>query len=197
MNIDNIVTKIAADAKEQAAQTLRSAEERARDLEQKAEVRLEKQREEARRATSAEAEQLRERMLRMAALQEKKDALVMKREVVDQAFDAALQRLMDMPREDARKLSLSLLLESAQGDEAFLFGPGDEDLYDGAFLQSANEALKAAGKAGTLHYEPQRLAKRGGFVLRRAGMQMEMTWEMVLRVRRDALEADVANMLFT
>lgn len=196
MNIDSIVAKIASDAKAQAAQTLRTAEERARTLEQKAEDRQEKQREQARRDASMEAQQLRERMERMAALQEKKDTLVMKREVIDQAFDLARARLRDMPREDARRLSLSLLLESAQGDEEFLFGPGDEDLYDADFLQSANAALVAAGKKGALVYSAERLPQRGGFVLRRAGMQMEMTWDMLLRVRRDALEADVAAVLF-
>ena len=120
----------------------------------------------------------------------------MKREVIDQTFQQALTRMAEMSREDAQKLSLSLLLSDAQGDEEILFGSGDEGIYDAAFLAQANEALLKAGKQGGLTYAQERLPARGGFVLRRGGMQMEMTWEMLLRVRRDTLEAEVANLLF-
>lgn len=196
MNIDTIVAKIEAEAREQSSKALENARARARLMERDAQAASEKAREAALEAASREAALLKERMLRMASLEDKKQNLSMKREVIEEAFARAFSKMEQMPRAEAQALSLALLLEDAQGDEQIVFGSGDETIYDAAFLAQANEALKAKGKRGALSYAPDRLPKRGGFVLRRAGMQMEMTWDMVLRVRRDALEADVAAVLF-
>lgn len=196
MNIEPIVRKIAEGADAAASQTLQNARERAQVLEGELERQHAAARQQAQVDNQKEAALLRERMLRMAALQSKKDDLAMKRQLIDEAFERALAKLYAMPREAAQALSLSLLQESAQGDEILLFGPGDEGVYDADFLARANAALLAAGKPGGLRYGQERLSKRGGFVLRRGGMQMEMTWDAVLSVRRDGLEAEVAALLF-
>lgn len=196
MNIDTIVARIAEESREQAAGQLDAARARAQDIERGTGEEIEAQRKQAAIDAKDEAALLRERMLRMASLEDKKETLVMKREVVDQAFDKALARMNAMPAEEARALSQSLILADAQGDEEILFGAGDEAVYDDAFLSQANAALVQAGKQGSLSYGKDRLPQKGGFVLRRGGMQMEMTWEMLLKARRDTLEADVANLLF-
>lgn len=196
MNIDTIVARIAEESREQAAAQLDAARARAKDIERRTGEEIEAQRKQTAADAKEEAALLRERMLRMASLEDRKETLVMKREVVDQAFAKALARLDSMPKDEAQALSLSLILADAQGDEEILFGPGDEPVYDDAFLAQANAALTQSGKQGKLSCAADRLPGKGGFVLRRGGMQMEMTWEMLLKARRDTLEADVANLLF-
>lgn len=196
MNIDTIVTKITDEARAAASQTLDNARTMTQAIAQEGERDSQSAQDELLAEAKAEIARMRERMQRTAALALRRDDLVMKRQVIDDAFAKAFAKLEGMPAQQAQDLSLSLLLQYAQGDEQILFGAGDEGIYDEAFLARANEALQKAGKTGALTYSPQRAPHRGGFLLRRAGMHMEMTWEAILSAERAGLEAEVAQALF-
>jgi V/A-type H+-transporting ATPase subunit E len=196
MNIDAILERIGEDARQFAARVLDTARENAEKLRVQADEELARAREEARRDAERDAAELRDRMLRMAALEARKDTLAMKREMIDEAFAQALDALRALPQDKARRLHIQLLLEAAGGGEQLAVAEKDAALFDESFFVEANAALEAAGRVGGLRLSPEHRALDGGFVLEQGGMEIDCTYASVLRTRRAALEAEVAAALF-
>jgi V/A-type H+-transporting ATPase subunit E len=140
--------------------------------------------------------ELRDRMLRMAELDQRKELLAMKREVIDQAFNRAIARMQDMELPMARTYIEGLLLESAEGDEQIIISGQDEAIYDAAFLKSVNEKLALSGRLGKLSLSPERRDIRGGFVLTCGGVEINCAFDAVIGQRRALLELPTANALF-
>ena len=64
------------------------------------------------------------------------------------------------------------------------------------FFARANQAMREAGRPGNLQLAAERRSLGGGFVLEQGGMEINCSYESVLRTRRAALEAEVAAVLF-
>jgi len=196
MNIDAIIQKIQDDAQQYGAQTLEDAREKAAQLCARAEAERARNREAVQNDAHAEAGEVRNRMLRMAALDARKEMLAVKRELIDQAFAKALEAMRAMQSEQAQGFHIRLLLEVALGTEKLEIAEGDEPLFDAAFFTKANAAMEKVGRTGALTLSPNRRALGGGFVLEQEGMEINCTYESVLRTRRAGLEAEVAAALF-
>ena len=195
MNAEAITAKILEDARAQAASTLSEAQRKADALRQQGEAAIERKKEESEKQADDQATQLRERMLRMAELDQKKALLTVKRQVIDQAFEDALARMTGMSGEQKRGYIQKLVLASAQGGEELIPSNEDRALFDEAFMARLNDSLKKAGKAPvTLKGESRPLG--GGFVLKQGGLEINCAFRAVLGQARSALEAEVAGVLF-
>ena len=150
MKVDAITEKILEDARQSAAQTLREANERAQETQRRSEAEIVKKRDQAMDEARRECVGLRDRMLRMAELDERKNLLSMKRQVIDQAFEDALKRMRAMDEASARAYLKRLILESAQGGEQIITDSADRKLYSEAFLAELNAELKKRGGSGAL-----------------------------------------------
>ena len=133
-------------------------------------------------------------MLRMAELDQRKALLAAKRAVMDEAFDLALEKMIAMPAAQARAYNLKLLCTLARGGDQLVVGTPAPAWLDDSFLEEANRALEQAG--GGLTLSPDQPALKGGFVLRREGMELNCSYEALLKTRRLALEGEVAGILF-
>lgn len=191
MKADAIVNRILEDARAQAGETIQEARRRAEQMRESNEEQLEQRREAAMADARRECEQLRDRMLRMAQLERRKDMLAMKREVVKLAFDDALRRLRSMPAEQARAFMGEQIAQAAQGGEEVIVDAADAAVFDAAFVQSV---AQKTGKALTLSKQTREMG--GGVLLSRAGMEVNLTYPAILAERRGALEAEVAGVLF-
>lgn len=195
MNAEAITTKILEDARAQAAMTLSEAKHRADTLRRQGEAAIEQKKQESEKQADTQASQLRERMLRMAELDQKKALLTVKRQVIDQAFEDALKRMTGMTDEQKRGYIHNLVLESAQGGEELIPSSEDKALFDQTFIAKLNDSLQKAGKAPiTLKDESRPLG--GGFVLKQGGLEINCAFRAVLGQARSALEAEVAAVLF-
>lgn len=195
MNAQPILDKILADAREAASQTLKDANQKAGELRKQSEKILAAQRSEVTRRAQKDAAEQEERMLRMAQLEARKALLAKKRALIDDAFVKALASLHAMPAADARAYHLSLIAKEAQGGEELFVGMPTPAWYDDAFLAEANALLKKAGKAPIVKgAETQPV--NGGFLLKKDGLELNCTYEALLKTRRVALEGEVAAMLF-
>ena len=191
MKADAIYNRILEDARRDAAKMIEDANARVETLREKNEDLIEEKRGQAVAAARLECEEMRDRMLRMAELERRKSALRMKREVIDLAFRDALERLRAMPADDARAFMEKLIVRACEGGEELVADRADKDVFDQAFVDRVNKLLAS----------PIRLSKDtcdlgGGALLRRPGMEVNLSYEAVLHERRPALEAVVAAMLF-
>lgn len=196
MNADAITSKILEDARQSASQTLKEADERADKLHEQSEHSLAQGRSDAMEQARRDCADLRDRMMRMAELDQRKELLAMKRTVIDTAFDFALKRMQEMPADKARAFMEKTLVSLASGDEGVIVSKGDEKVFDEGFVAHVNELLKKAGKRGALKYTGEVRDAGGGILLRRGGMEINITYPAVLSEKRAELEAEVAGILF-
>jgi len=196
MNIDAILEKIAEDARHNAESLVTAARDKAGAIQAAFEDAQKHRQESAVDQAHHEAEQQRDRMLRMAGLEARKRLLELKRVQIDQAFELALNKMLSMPKAQAQAFHLKLLVSNAQGNETLFIAQEDASLFDDSFMEHANQALVNAGKPGTLNISKQYRPLRGGFVLLRNGMEANCSYDSLLRAARNQLEGEVASILF-
>ena len=124
------------------------------------------------------------------------DGYGLSRHLIDRAFEDALSKMRAMDEERARAYVKRLLLESAQGGEEIVVSPADGKLYSQAFLAEVNAELEKRGASGALTLSGEKRPMAGGFVLKRQGVEINCSYEAILRESRASLEAQVASMLF-
>lgn len=196
MNAQAILAKIDEEAREAAATLLREAGERAEAIRAASEERIAKSKEQTLSQAKAEAAALEQRMYRMAQLDERKHLLAAKRQLIDKAFQSALAKMENMPMQTARAFLLSLVKESASGQETLVIGAKHDAWYNPDFLEEANQALIALGKPGQLTAAPEKRTGCTGFLLASSGMEINCTFEALLEAKRLEMEAEVAAILF-
>ena len=194
MDVQGILQKIESDAREAASQALLDAQKRADGIRAQGEAQVNAQKAAMEARIQGDQAEMAGRMLRMAELEDKKAQLAVKRQVMDGAFDLAIQQLRQLPEEKKRAFFREQLLSAAKGDEEVLVGREDSGWFTDAFLTDVNAALTKAGKPGGL--------TRGGpvegcgFELRRGGEAQRCTFESLVEGCRMDLEGDVARILF-
>lgn len=195
MTVDPIVARILADAKAEAEQLLADARAKAEEKRLAQQAELENNNRQALKRAGEEARLQHERMLRMAMLEERKRDLAMKREVIQTAFDQALEHLQNLPAEQARAFMHRILMD-AHGDEQIVIDPSSEPVFTPAFLQQLNAALREAGKPGALTLSDERRNIGAGCILLSGGVESNCTFAAILKEKRAALESTIAEVLF-
>lgn len=195
MNAQGILTRIENDAREAAAGILRDAQRRADEMRALSDEKIEKARAAAQDQARRDAAALDDRMQRMARLDARKELLAAKRVVLEEAFEAALEKMTAMPDQDARAFGMTLLLSAASGNETVIADSGSA-WCDARFLEAANAKLREQGKQGALTLSMETRKLGGGFVLERNGMQINCSYQAALEGRRMDIEAEIAALLF-
>ena len=137
LNTDSIREKILGDARHNAAQLISDADVRAQKARAASETRISDARAQSQRDVEAQADEMRDRMLRMAELDMRKALLATKRQAIDEAFDRALERMRAMDTATAREFVMRQLLENAGGTESIVFDARDEKVYTPCLLYTS------------------------------------------------------------
>ncbi len=195
MDAKAIVDKILEDSRSAASSMLVDAQKKASALKADLEARLEKQKSSVLLRANTDGDLMRERMLRMAELENKKEVLSSKRIVMDKVFENALSKFKTEQKEKLYPFFLSMVKEYAQGDENFLLGKENNAWFTQDFLNEANEQLKALSKKGALTLSNESI-DGVGFALEKSGTLINCTVDALIEQERMNLETDVAKILF-
>lgn len=224
--LDKITARIAADAQAQADAILSEGKAQARAITQSWE---EKARAESRAILAQGERAAKERLERldsMAQMEGCRLLLSAKQEMLSQAFDAALEKLLSLPQEEYVELLAKLCVKaSSTGREELIFSPADKAKIGTKVAARANELLAKAvapklpeaatqGKLGavleTTVNTVTAIAKgtamltvadetrdiRGGFILVGDGVEVNCAFDVLVRLSRPELERQVAQLLF-
>ena len=132
-----------------------------------------------------------ERLKSAAELEARKTVLAAKQEIVDAAYERALEKLCAARGEEKVALLSGLLLRaSVSGTEEAVFSAADR--ADGA--KAVARANAEGGKALTLSAESAPI--RGGFLLRSRNVEVNCAFETLVRARRTETAVAVAKLLF-
>lgn len=175
------IDRILSEARDEAARITASyraqADEEARDLEAKNE--------------KAAAEQ-EERLVSAAQMKARKVQLAAKQEMVEKAYVQALDKLCAMPQEQYVSVLANLLVEaSSNGKEEAVFSKEDRERVGKAAVAKANEL---SGKQLRLSEETQPI--RGGFILKDKNVEVNCTFETLVRLQKAETAGAVVKTLF-
>ena len=195
--IDRIKEQIIENARADAERIIAEAEDKAHALKEKKAEEAEIIKRRFLEESSLKAQERKRRMLTAANLEMKKDVLAVKQEMIDRVFEETLNVIEQMPVAEYRGVIADMLIDAVvSGDETVIFSERDQDRLDAGFLAGVNIKLKEQGKKGELKLAPERGHFRSGFVLVSGGLELNNTFESIIRMRRNELEAEIAEILF-
>jgi V/A-type H+-transporting ATPase subunit E len=126
----------------------------------------------------------------------KQSILQTKQELINSVMDRALKRLQEMPSVQYRELLIDLITQVAGGNQELVLGTSDEEKLGKDFESQLNQELISKGKSGKVNLSYSEEVRGGGFIIRKGGIAANMTFPALLRVVRDELEIEIAQMLF-
>ncbi len=146
----------------------------------------------------SEAADIKDRKKTLASLENRKSILAAKQQEVNKVFDTALFEVRELEDLDYDSLIEELVLaEVKTGEEELIFNPEDKKKFGKKFVKTLNEKLEADDKNANLSLSDETRDICGGVILKEEGVENNNSFEALLAMRRDDLEAEVAGILFS
>ena len=201
--IEKITGQIDADVQKEIDAALDQARAQVREIEDRYASQAEAQAEAIRRKGEQDAALRQERLVDVAKLEARKTLLAAKQDMVGQAFDLALKKLLELPDQEYIALLAKLAVAASRtGREQVIFSQKDRSRYGKQAVTMANEMLakkagpRAAESAGMLTLAEEARPMAGGLILRDGRVETNCSFEVLIHLQRDALSAEVARALF-
>lgn len=201
--IEKITGQIDADVQKEIDAALDQARAQAQEIEARYASQAEAQAEAIRRKGEQDAALRQERLVDVARLEARKTLLAAKQDMVGQAFDLALKKLLELPDQEYIALLAKLAVAASRtGREQVIFSQKDRSRYGKQAVTMANEMLakkagpRAAESAGMLTLAEKARPMAGGLILRDGRVETNCSFEVLIHLQRDALSAEVARALF-
>lgn len=194
-NIESLTSKILEDSEIKAKALIEEAKQEEKNI-------LDKKKREAEIESKIiidkadlEAKIRAERVISNAEIQVRNMKLEAKQIVLDRVFTEALERLSVISKDDTLEfIKKSLLSSDIQGNEELILG---ENVASDDFVGKINSYLKELGKKGELKLSAEKRNIKGGYILAKNGIEINYTFEALVKLMRDELEAEVAGILFS
>lgn len=190
--IEKITQRIASDAQAEVDRILGDARDEAGRI--AANYRAQADAEAAELAAKNEkaAAEREERLVSAAQMEARKVQLAAKQEMVEKAYIQALDKLCALPEEQYVAILADLLVKaSSNGKEEAVFSQEDRERVGEAAVAKANEL---SGKQLRLSEETQPI--RGGFILKDKNVEVNCTFETLVRLQKAETAGAVAQKLF-
>lgn len=150
-----------------------------------------------------------------ARLEARKLHLKTKQEMIDAAFSKALEMLTLLPEDEYISVLAKLAAESSiSGDEEIVLSPDDRAAYGKQVVAEANRILKSKKEkdetssikklgrqllsqlSGGLTLSDETRSISGGVILLKDKMEINATFDTLIRLSREKLSVEVAQILF-
>ena len=195
MEAKEVVEKILSDAKAEAEKIKKQAEGKEAAEQAKLGEQLDKYKKQTEALAQKAGKDKKLHLLAAARMDIAKEYLVGKREMLDEVFAQAREKLQNLPDDDYRKLMTKLMVGAVEtGDEEVIID-SNEARIDQAFIEQVNREL-APGQKGNLRLAKERQNLGGGFILRRGKIKNNLSIEVLLTQARKDLEIELAKELF-
>ncbi|MEQ2456407.1 V-type ATP synthase subunit E [Flavonifractor hominis] len=191
--IEKITGRIAADGAQETEAILAEARAQADAIAARYDQQAARESEEILARGRRNAQERVERLASVAQLDARKMELSAKQEMLSKAYDQALEQLLNLPEQQYVTLLADLAAHaSSTGREAVIFSQKDRTRYGKAAVTQANERLGD----GHLTLSEQTRPIRGGLILSDGDVEVNCTFETLVRLQRGELDREVAKVLF-
>ncbi len=195
--IEKITDRIVADTDAEITKLLQDAEREAKEIrESYAQVADVEYKSTVERGKS-DAEERVQRLGGVAQLEAQKLVLATKQEMLDQAFQTAMEQLCALPEDSYVALLAKLAADGCEtGTEALVLSVKDRPRYGKKVVVAANALLEQAGKPAQLTLSEEARDFRGGLYIKAGNVENNCTFETILRLLRQSISGEVAKFLF-
>lgn len=190
--IERILQRIQSEAQMEIDEILKKAREEADAIQNRYQMQAENESAELNLKKQKAAEEQEERQISVAQMESRKIILATKQEMVEKAYALALEKLCSMPEEQRISVLADLLVRaSSSGREEAIFSPEDQPRVGKAAVKDANDA---SGKQLTLSSQTRPI--KGGFILKDGNIEMNCTFDTLVRLQKTGTAGMVAKKLF-
>ena len=190
--IEKITQRIEADAQTEIDRILSAAQEEADQITGRYKAQADAEAASLAARNEKSAAEREERLVSVAQMEARKVQLAAKQEMVEKAYDLALEKLCAMPDARYTEVLAGLLVQaSSNGREEAIFSPEDRERVGKAAVDKANAA---SGKQLKLSKETRPL--KGGFVLRDENIEVNCTFDTLVRLEKAETTGAVVKKLF-
>lgn len=191
--LEKLTGQIDADVQKEIDAALVQARSQAQEIQSWYESQAQIQVEAIRRKGQQDAVFRQERLVDEAKMQARRDILATKQELIGRAFDLALEKLLELPEKEYVALLADLAVKaSSTKKEAVIFSQKDRTRYGKAAVTQANEKLGD----GRLTLSEQTRPIKGGLILSDGDVEVNCTFETLVRLQRGEMDREVAKVLF-
>ena len=190
--IEKITQRITADAQAEIDRVLGAAKEEAAQITARMTAEAEAVAAELAAKNEKAAAEHEERLVSAAQMEARKVQLAAKQDMLEKAYERALEKLCAMPAEQYAAVLAELLVKaSSTGSEAVIFSAEDREKVGKAAVEKANSV---SGKKLVLSDETQPI--KGGFILKDQNVEVNCTFETLVRLQKAETAGAVAKKLF-
>lgn len=194
--IEQIAARIREDADQEIARMEQEADKQIEAIQAQAQAQADREREDILARGRRAADERLERLKSAAQMQRHTLELGARQQVLAEAFERALDKLCGMPDEEMVRLLTALVLRAAPaGRGQLIFSAQDRGRIGAAVVSAANAALGRGGSDGALALSEEVRPIRGGFILVDGPVEVNCSFEAMLRLQREKLEKPVAEIL--
>ena len=224
--IERITEKIEQDTQQEIDALLNEARAQAAEITAKYEAQARAESDDILARGERAAAQREERLASVAQLECRKAELAAKQEVIEEAFSLALKKLLALPEDRYVDLLADLAARAAMtGRETLIFSADDRRRVGKAVVAAANEKLARAAApelpgeltdsrvgaildkvvsgasallkgTGMLTLSEETRPMNGGFILSDGAVEVNCTFDTLIRLQRGALAGQLAKVLF-
>ena len=190
--IEKITQRIASDAQAEIDRILGDARDEAARITANYRAQADAEAQELADKNERAAAEQEERLISAAQMKASRLQLAAKQEMVEKAYIQALDKLCAMPKEQYVDVLAKLLVEaSSNGKEEAVFSKEDREQVGKAAVEKANQL---SGKQILLSEETQPI--RGGFILKDKNVEVNCTFETLVRLQKAETAGAVVKTLF-
>ena len=190
--IEKITQRIASDAQAEIDRILGDARDEAARITANYRAQADAEAQELADKNERAAAEQEERLISAAQMKASRLQLAAKQEMVEKAYIQALDKLCAMPKEQYVDVLAKLLVEaSSNGKEEAVFSKEDREQVGKAAVEKANQI---SGKQ--LRLSEESLPIRGGFILKDKNVEVNCTFETLVRLQKAETAGAVVKTLF-
>ncbi|MFZ5354732.1 MAG: V-type ATP synthase subunit E [Bacillota bacterium] len=195
--VEKIKEKIIKDSEDKAAEIIANAKAQAEDILKKAQSEAAHKADELVKKAEHEINEKKRIVNSMAELEIRNELLKTKQELIEKVFVSALDKLSSMDINEYKSLMKQMMVKAVEtGEEEVILSEKDRKTLSESFVSEVNAMLSANGKLGALKLSNDTANIRGGFLLRSKGMEINNSFEALIKMHRDEIEPKVAELLF-
>ena len=190
--IEKITQRIASDAQAEVDRILGEARDEAARITANYRAQSDAEARELEAKNDKAAAEQEERLVSAAQMKARRHQLAAKQQMMEKAYIQALDKLCAMPEEQYVAVLAKLLVEaSSNGREEAVFSKEDREQVGKAAVEKANQL---SGKQLRLSEETQPI--RGGFILKDKNVEVNCTFETLVRLQKAETAGAVVKTLF-
>ena len=195
--VEKITEKILQDAELKANEIVEKARLQAKETVEKANQKAAVRVKEISQKSAYDINEKKRIINSMVELEMRKDILAAKQQSIEEVFAKALDRMNDLDAAKYEQVVFDMLMSSVEtGDEVVIMSESGKKKLSADFIDKVNKALEATGKLGNIKLSDETRNISGGFILVGQGVEVNNSFEAVIRLYRDEIEPKVAEIFF-